>query len=142
MWKRIIWALLVGSICGAIAGAVGFSMSERVFGRDIGIIGNSPALAALSGAVYLGASGAVTGAIVAIANLNVLRSGIVGLICGVLLVTGETWGRERRYFYEGGYFGWQMFYSDITRWITFVLGLALAAMAVSILQRRRFGKGK
>ena len=137
MLKRIILAVLAGSICGVIIEATGFALSELMFGRGIGILGNSPSLAALIGAVYLGACGGVLGAIIGIANLNVSRSGVVGLACGMLLVLWEMWKNERGYFFEGGYFDRQMFISDIIHWITLVLGLALVAVAVSILQSRK-----
>ena len=142
MLKRIILTLLAGSICGAIIGAAGFTLAERVFGRGIGILGNSPSLAALIGAVYLGTCGGVMGAIIGIVNLNASRSGVVGLACGVLLVVQGIWRSERGYFYEGGYFDRQMFFSDIIHWMALVLGLALVAVAVSVLQSKGLGKGK
>ena len=135
-------ALLAGSICGAIIGAAGFALAERVFGRGIGILGNSPSLAALIGAVYLGTCGGVMGAIIGIVNLNASRSGVVGLACGVLLVIKEIWRSERGYFYEGGYFDRQMFFSDLIHWMTLVLGLALVAVAVSVLQSKGLGERK
>lgn len=125
-----------------IIGAAGFALSERVFGRGIGILGNSLSLAALIGAVYLATCGGIMGAIIGIVNLNVSRSRVVGLGCGVLLILWETWRRERGYFYEGGYFDGLMFLSDMIHSITLVLGLALVAVAVSVLQRRVFGEWK
>ena len=142
MLKRIILTLLAGSICGAIIGAAGFTLAERVFGRGIGILGNSPSLGALIGAVYLGTCGGIMGAIIGIVNLDVLRSGVVGLTCGVLLVMLEIWRSERGYFYKGGYFDRQMFFSDIIHGMTLLLGLALVAVAVSVLLSEALGKGK
>jgi hypothetical protein len=142
MLKRIILAFLVGSICGGIFGAAGSTLAEWVFGPGIGILGASPSLPALIGAVYLGTCGGLMGAIIGIVNLNVSRSGVVGLACGMLLVVQEICRRERGYFYEGGYFDRQMFFSDIIHWITLVLGLALVALAVSVLQSKGLGEGK
>jgi hypothetical protein len=142
MRKRFILPLLAGSICGAIIGAAGFALAERVFGRGIGILGNSPSLAAFIGAVYMGTCGGVLGAVIGILNLNVARSGVFGLACGVLLVIAEIWRSESKYFYEGGYFDRQRFLSDIILWMTLVLGLGLVAVAVAVLQRKRLGQGK
>jgi hypothetical protein len=142
MMKRIVVALLVGSICVAIIGAAGFAISEWVFGRGIGILGNSPPLAAFIGAIYLGVWGGLIGAIIGIVNLNVYKSGAIGLCCGVILVIREIWRNKRGYFYEGGYFDRQMFLSDIIHWITLVLGLAFVAVVVSVLQKKRLGVGK
>jgi hypothetical protein len=134
--------LLAGSICGAIIGAAGFALAERVFGRGIGILGNSPSLAAFIGAVYLGTCCGVLGAVIGILNLNVARSGVFGLACGLLLVIAEIWRSESKYFYEGGYFDRQRFFSDIILWMTLVLGLGLVAVAIAVLQRKRVGQGK
>ena len=82
------------------------------------------------------------GAIIGIANLNVSRSGLIGLACGGLLVMREMWIGERRYFFEGGYFDKQMFFSDIIHSMTLVLGLALVAVAAAALQSRVLGERK
>ena len=95
MLKRTILALFVGSICGAIFGAAGFAPAERVLGRGIGILGNSPSLAALIGAVYLGTWGGVMGAIIGIANLNASRSGGVGFAWGASRNKGNMEKRKR-----------------------------------------------
>ena len=142
MRQRFILALLTGSICGAIIGAVGFALAERVFGRGIGILGNSPSFATFIGAVYLGTCGGVPGAVIGIVTINAARSGVFGLACGVVLIIAEIWRSERGYFYDGGYFDRQMFFSDIIQWMTLVLGLGLVAVAVTVLQRKRLGKGK
>jgi hypothetical protein len=142
MLKRTAVALLVGALCGAIIGAAGFALSERVFGRGIGMLGNSPSLGALIGAVYLGACGGIVGAIIGIADLNASMSAVIGSLCGALSVIWGMWRSETRYFYESGYFDRQMFFSDIVRWMTLVLGLALVGVAVSVLQRKGSGKEK
>jgi hypothetical protein len=143
MWKRFILPLLAGLICGAIIGAGSFALAARFSGRGMGVLyANSPAFAAVIGAVYLGTCGGVVGAVIGILNLNVARSGVFGLACGVLLVITKIWRSESKYFYEGGYFDKQMLFSDIIEWITLVLGLGLVAVAVAVLQRKRLGKGK
>ena len=140
MRKRFILPLLAGLFCGAIIGAAGFALDARVSGRGIGILyANSPTFAAFIGAVYLGTCGGVLGAVVGILNLNVARSGVFGLACGVLLVITKIWRSESKYFYEGGYFDRQMLFSDIILWMTLVLGLGLVAAAVAVLQRKRLG---
>ncbi len=139
--KRIVLTLFVGAICGAIIGAAGFALSERVFGRGIGILGNSSSLAAVIGAVYLGTCGGVMGTMIGIGNLNVSRSVVVGLACGMLLVIREMCKSETQYFYKSGYFDRQMFFSDIVHWMTLVLGLALVAVAVSVFNVKYGAKG-
>ena len=140
--KRFILPLLAGSICGAIIGAAGFALAERVFGRGIGILGNSPTFAAFIGAVYLGTCGGAMGAVIGILNLTVARSAVFGFACGLLLAIAEIWRSESKYFYEGGYFDRQRFFSNIILWMTLVLGLGLVAVAIVVLQRKRLGRGK
>jgi hypothetical protein len=142
MLKRIAVSLFIGALCGAIIGAAGFALSERVFGRGIGMLGNSPSLGALIGAVYLGTGGGVIGAIIGIADLNVSMSVVIGSIGGALFVIWDMWRSDARYFYESGYFDRQMFFSDIVQWMTLVLGSALVGVAVSVLQRKVSGKEK
>jgi len=61
---------------------------------------------------------------------------------GGLLVIREIWRSERGYFYEEGYFDKQMFFSDIIHWMTWVLGLGLVAVVVSVLRSKGLDEGK
>jgi hypothetical protein len=142
MLKQIALALFIGALCGAIIGAAGFALSEWVFGRGIGILGNVPSLGALIGAVYLGTCGGVLGVIIGTANLNVSMSVVLGLACGALLVLWEIGSSKTRYFYESGYFDRQMLLGDIVHWVTMVTGFALVAVIVSVLQRNVSRKRK
>ena len=55
----------------------------------------------------------------------------VGAAAGLLLVALSAGRSEHRYFYEGGYFDRQLFFSDLFDGATCLVGLAFVAVVVS-----------
>ncbi len=142
MFLRMLVGLLIGAACGAVIGAASFGVSESIFGRGIGILTKSPLLAAIIGIVFVGAPSAVVGAIVGGFNLDKLHSVAVAVAVGLCMVTWFVLRNESRYFYEGGYFDKQLFFSDVVINATWLFGLALVAVAVSASVSRLFVPGK
>ena len=139
---RAMWGLGIGAVSGAVIGAGRFTLATFVFGRGIGILGNSLSLSALVGVVFIGLSGGIVGAIIGISNTTILRSAIIGLVIGLIITFHDVYGSERHYFYESGYFDRQLFFSDIIHWSTLLFGHLFIGAVVAAFLRRGYGKNR
>ena len=142
MFLRTIIGLLIGVACGTAIGAASFALEASLFGRGVGLLGNSIRLAAIIGAVYVGVPGAAVGAIVGGFSLGKAQGVGVGLAVGLLLVLLLVWRNEHRYFYEGSHFDKRLFLGDLVVYAAWLVGLALVAVMVSASVRRVLAAGR
>lgn len=91
MFSRALIGILIGLVSGACIGAAWFAASESLFGRGIGLLGPSPRLAAIVGAVSVGTLGVVVGAVVASVNLGKVRGLWVGAAAGLVMAALSLW---------------------------------------------------
>ena len=139
---RFFAGLTIGVLCGAIIGASSFAIAEKFFGRGIGVLTSSPALAAIIGIVFMGVPSLVVGIIISGLKTNLLYSSIIGFITALAMLTLFVLRGESKYFYESGYFDKQLFWYDIIVNVMWLIGLSLVAMIVSVWVRAPFLQSK
>ena len=139
---RFIAGIIIGVLCGAIIGATSFAIVEKFFGRGIGILTSSPALAAIIGIVFMGVPSLIVGIIISSFKTNLLYSSIIGFITALTMLLLFVFRSESKYFYESGYFDKQLFWYDIIVNVTWLIGLPLVAMIVSLWIRAPFLQNK
>jgi hypothetical protein len=106
---RFTAGIIIGVLCGAITGAISFAIAEKFFGRGIGILTSSPALAAIIGIVFMGVPSLVFGIIVSSFKTNLIYSSIIGFITALAMLLLFVHRSESKYFYESGYIDKQLF---------------------------------
>ena len=135
---RTIVGIIIGVTFSALVGATSFAVGEKFFGRGIGIFVSSPRLAAIFGAVFMGVPGLILGVLVGGFKTDVFKSAIIGLLIAVVTALLFAARNETGYFYESGYFDKERFWYDVIIYATWLVGLPLTAVIVSLSLRELF----
>ena len=101
MFARAVFGLMIGSIGGALIGAVIFGIGQWLYPTGIDLVLSGWPLAAIMGAIVVGLPGACVGLIVGLSGMNKVSAAVAGLIAGGITLSYLAYMKGRLDFPAG-----------------------------------------
>jgi hypothetical protein len=119
MFVRAIIGLMIGTIGGALIGAIIFGIGQWLYPTGIDLLLSGWPLAAIVGAFIVGLPGGCVGLIVGLSGMNKVSAAVAGLIAGAITLSYLAYMKGRLDFPAGV-------------WLALLAGLPLVGFFVAI----------
>jgi len=138
---QIVTGLVIGTVCGALIGAVAYTLMAVLFpdGVDLILLSSTPLFMAILGALFVGVPGGFVGLVVGAARLGKFQGAMVGAIVAALLVARATYNgfSDLRNVYarymEDGYLHTRIVFGALIMDAAWLIGLTVAGLIVALL---------